>query len=511
MANETNSLRFLVRALLVLADLGVFLLSFVCAFILTYEPFGWEDIRWFSGFDPEMAANAGMWVVWKGMPFPMWRDVYALLFGLFLPLPIIRFLVAARLQLYRLDGEISLLEDLVETVRAVTIGTILLIVIAFSLTGDASAHYSAVARRALPLDWLICLSGCVAIRFAVRQAQIYARKAGRNMTPVILVGRGEIADMIQQELSRDPVIGYRIVHAIAADGDDPDLQRQLAEIPNLIEATGAREVFFATHKITQMQLFPILMNAGSGINFKVVPDLLGLRPKKVDITRLRYVPLLEIFVDPIRGANGTMKRILDLTVAIGALVILAIPLAIVAVLIKLDSPGPIIFKQTRMGLDFRPFPFYKFRSMYVDTDHVRHEEFMKRVIQMGKGEVDPETGKLIFKEKDDPRVTRVGRFIRRYSIDELPQLFNVIRGDMSIVGPRPPVPYEVAMYREQHMLRLSVKPGITGIWQVSGRNAVSFDEMVRMDVAYMENWSLLTDLKIILQTIPVVLFPKDTF
>ncbi|NUN94698.1 MAG: sugar transferase [Candidatus Omnitrophica bacterium] len=206
-----------------------------------------------------------------------------------------------------------------------------------------------------------------------------------------------------------------------------------------------------------------------------------------------------------------MKRVLDLVVASAMLMVLGIPMIIVAILIKLDSRGSVFFKQTRMGREFRPFPMFKFRSMRVDADAKRHEEFMKKVIQEGQGEVDQETGKPVFKEKDDPRITRVGRFIRRYSIDELPQIFNVLRGEMSIVGPRPPVPYEVAMYREHHLPRMSAKPGITGVWQVSGRNAVSFDDMVLMDITYMENWSILTDIKIILQTIPVVLFPKDTY
>ena len=206
-----------------------------------------------------------------------------------------------------------------------------------------------------------------------------------------------------------------------------------------------------------------------------------------------------------------MKRLLDLVIALLALFILAIPILILAILIKLDSKGPIFFKQTRMGQDFRPFGMYKFRSMRTDVDHTRHEEFMKKVIQEGGGEVDEETGKQVFKQKDDPRITGVGAFIRKYSIDELPQLFNVIKGDMSIVGPRPPVQYEVEMYREHHMPRMSSRPGITGVWQVSGRNAISFEEMVQMDITYMENWSIMTDIKIILQTIPVVLFPKDVY
>jgi exopolysaccharide biosynthesis polyprenyl glycosylphosphotransferase len=511
MARQEQSQRLLVQAGMVVVDVFIFIASFVMAFILTHDTFGLEDIRWFSGLNPEAAAETGMSIVWRGMPLPMWSDFYPYLVGILIPLPIIRLVVMSRLHLYRLQGEISRIEDVIETFRAVTIGSILMIVLVFSFGANPANPVYAKSHQIFPVDWLICLIGCAGFRLVVRQVQIGARKRSRNLTPVLLVGKGRLAKMIEDELTRDPVIGYRIEKKIEAEGDDPDILDKLKQIPYLIEQTGVREVFFATQRITQMQLFPILMQSRGDVNFKVVPDLLGLRPKKVDITKLRYVPLLEIFVDPLRGANGFMKRLLDLSVALLGLSLLAVPMLIVAILIKLDSRGPVIFKQTRMGLDFRPFPFYKFRSMRIDTDHSRHEEFMRQVIERGQGAVDEETGKVVFKEKDDPRITRVGKFIRKYSIDELPQIFNVIKGEMSIVGPRPPVPYEVAMYREHHMLRLSIRPGITGLWQVSGRNSVSFDEMVRMDVTYMENWSLLTDIKIILQTVPVVLFPKNTY
>lgn len=497
--------------ILILVDLVIFILSFVIAYALIHETFDLDDIHWFAGFDFNPDPSRGQRFVWKGMPSPMWDDFYPYVMGILVPLPIIRFLVMSRLQLYRIDGEISLLEDAIETFRGITIGSILLIVIAFSLGGGRGDNQLLTSRRVFPLDWMICMTGCIASRVAFRAVQRKARRAGHNLSPVILVGRGKQAELIENELRNNPVLGYRIVHVEEVDGGDPDLDSRLARIPQLIKETGAREVVFATTKITQKELFPVVMNSGWHVSFKAVPDLLGLRPKKVDITRLSNVPLLEIFVDPLRGANGTMKRILDVTVAMMALVVFAIPMIIIAIWIKLDSPGPALFRQTRMGLDFRPFPFFKFRSMRIDVDHKRHEEFMKQVIQFGEGAVDEKTGKKIFKEAADPRITRIGKFIRKYSIDELPQILNVLRGEMSIVGPRPPVPYEVAMYREQHMPRLSVKPGITGVWQVSGRNSISFEEMVKLDITYMENWSLLTDIKIILQTVPVVLFPKDTY
>lgn len=506
-----KSYRFWVKSFVIIGDLLIFIFSFVLAYILVHETFDLEDIQWFAGFDLQAAHAQGMVMIWKGMPPPMWNDFYPYLVTILLPLPFVRFIIMNRLECYRLEGEISILEDIIETFRAITIGSILLIVLAFSASTGTGEDRFVAGRRIFPVDWMFCLAGCVSFRIILRSFQKYMRRRGFNLVPVILIGKGPIAEMIKGELGRDPTIGYRIVREIPLSDKEEEKAQIIAEIPNLIRDTGAREVFVASRNVTQKDLFPILMKSDWRVSFKVVPDLLGLRPKKVDIARLRYVPLLELFVDPIRGATGAMKRALDLVIAVTALLILGIPMLIVAILIKLDSAGPVLFKQTRMGRDFSPFPMYKFRSMRADTDTKRHEDFMKRVIQEGAGEVDQETGRKVFKEKADPRITRIGSIIRKYSIDELPQLFNVLKGDMSIVGPRPPVPYEVAMYRDQHLPRMSAKPGITGLWQVSGRNSVSFDEMVRMDITYMENWSILTDIKIILQTIPVVLFPKNTF
>lgn len=506
-----KSYRSWVKSFMIMGDLFIFIFSFVLAYILVHETFDLEDIDWLAGFDLSAAQAQGMLMVWRGMPSPMWDDFYPYLITILLPLPFVRFVIMNRLECYRLEGEISILEDIIETFRGVTIGSILLIVLAFSASTGIGEDRFVAGRRIFPVDWILCLTGCVCFRIILRSFQKNMRRRGFNQVPVILIGKGNIAEMIKGELERDPTIGYRVVREISLGTKEEEKAQRIAEIPDLIQETGAREVFVTSRDVSQKDLFPILMKSGWQVSFKVVPDLLGLRPKKVDITRLKYVPLLELFVDPIRGATGAMKRTLDLVIAITALIILGIPMLVVAVLIKLDSAGPIFFKQTRMGRDFRPFPMFKFRSMRSDTDTKRHEEFMKRVIEQGEGEVDPETGNKVFKEKEDPRITRVGHFIRRYSIDELPQLFNVLNGEMSIVGPRPPVPYEVAMYRDQHLPRMSAKPGITGLWQVSGRNAVSFDEMVHMDITYMENWSILTDIKIILQTIPVVLFPKNTF
>lgn len=173
---------------------------------------------------------------------------------------------------------------------------------------------------------------------------------------------------------------------------------------------------------------------------------------------------------------------------------------LIALAIKLDSPGPVLFRQTRIGKGGKPFTLYKFRSMVDGAD--RQQEALRRA-----------TGRsaLLFKLRDDPRVTRVGRFLRRTSLDELPQFFNVLKGEMSVVGPRPPVPEEVAEYQDWHLQRLLVTPGLTGLWQVNGRSDLTFDEMVRLDLYYVENWSPWLDLKVILRTVPVVLTGRGAY
>lgn len=199
------------------------------------------------------------------------------------------------------------------------------------------------------------------------------------------------------------------------------------------------------------------------------------------------------------------KRAVDVLFSV-AVMILGLPFyGLIAVLIKLTSEGPVFFVQDRVGKDGRPFKFYKFRTMLVDNSDAEHRSFAAEFIN-GRLMQEGEAKQPVFKLQNDPRVTSIGRFLRKTSLDELPQFINVLRGDMALVGPRPPLAYELAHYKEWHRGRLTVKPGLTGLWQVSGRSTVPFDEMVMLDLYYIENWSLALDLKIILRTVPVMLF-----
>ncbi len=200
-----------------------------------------------------------------------------------------------------------------------------------------------------------------------------------------------------------------------------------------------------------------------------------------------------------------VKTVLDAVVS-GLLIAVLSPVLLLTILsIMITSRGPVIFTQRRVGLNGKVFKFYKFRTMYHENDDSIHRAYSKRLIN-GLGVPKDENTKGAFKMTKDPRITPLGHFLRKSSLDELPQLFNVLKGDMSLVGPRPPIEYEVDYYKDWHTQRLQAKPGITGLWQVNGRSRVSFDEMVMLDIKYIEYWSPMLDLKILLRTVPVVLF-----
>ncbi|HEX6791977.1 MAG TPA: sugar transferase [Candidatus Krumholzibacteria bacterium] len=241
---------------------------------------------------------------------------------------------------------------------------------------------------------------------------------------------------------------------------------------------------------------------------------------KKNLAAFRYseqkvIPLYA--TDAIRGASPAIpltgqsragawsKRAFDVIFTL-ALAVLGLPFyLLIAALIKLTSEGPVLFVQERVGQDGRVFRFYKFRTMLVHASDHQHRSFAEDFIK-GRLMTEESGDRKVFKLQNDPRITSIGRFLRKTSLDELPQFINVLRGEMTLVGPRPPLAYELAHYKEWHRGRLAVKPGLTGLWQVSGRSTVPFDEMVMLDLYYIENWSLALDVKIIVRTVPVMLF-----
>jgi exopolysaccharide biosynthesis polyprenyl glycosylphosphotransferase len=212
------------------------------------------------------------------------------------------------------------------------------------------------------------------------------------------------------------------------------------------------------------------------------------------------IPLIGVRQGRVSPFARFLKRGIDVVFSLLVLILFVPLMGLIALAIKFDSPGPVLFRQDRVGKGVRPFTVYKFRSMKIGAEE--QKEFLRDL---------NEAAGPIFKIKDDPRVTRVGRWLRRFSLDELPQFYNVLRGDMSIIGPRPPLAEEVAEYQPWHMRRLETAPGITGLWQVSGRSELPFDEMALLDIYYIEQWSPGLDVKILLRTIPTILFGDGAY
>ena len=239
---------------------------------------------------------------------------------------------------------------------------------------------------------------------------------------------------------------------------------------------------------------------GLRIECKIVPDLLEMRRGEIILDGFCGLPTFRIKSLSLDGTNYVLKRSFDLCGSLLILALFSVPLLLISLLIRIDSPGPALFTQDRMGFLGRHFKLFKFRTMGTDAD--THIEKLKHL---------SDRSGPVFKMKNDPRVTRVGRWLRRFSLDEIPQILNVIKGDMSLVGPRPQVLWEAAHYDDHAKKRLRIKPGITGLWQVSGRAALSYEQMIDLDIFYLENWSLGLDLKILLRTFPAVLAKEGAY
>ena len=280
----------------------------------------------------------------------------------------------------------------------------------------------------------------------------------------------------------------------------------LDDLEQIVRSKEIDQVYFIQHSddnIAQIQQY-IDLCLEMGVTVKVVMDVSYSRRMHRSnsyVSSVGTFPLITYHTITLNSYEQAIKRIMDLIISIIATIVFSPIMILTAIAIKLDSPGPVIFKQVRVGQNGRTFNMYKFRSMCKDAES-QQEELMKQNEMEG----------FMFKIKDDPRVTRVGKFIRKTSIDELPQLFNVIKGDMSLVGTRPPTIDEVSRYERGQWRRISIKPGVTGLWQISGRNDItSFDEVVELDLRYIDNWTLNADLAILIKTVGVLFTKKGAY
>jgi exopolysaccharide biosynthesis polyprenyl glycosylphosphotransferase len=384
----------------------------------------------------------------------------------------------------------------------VTAGTAL---VAFAFQAPLSRVFVGVF---LLLGTVLLLAG----RATGRRYLHRARRQGRFTHRVLLVGAERQLVELAAELCRDPNAGLVVVgacvpgrsrsHLQMGDGRTVPVLGSISSVPQTLRDVGADTVAVAASPgITGEALRRLSYELeGSGVDLLVAPALTNITGTRVSIRPVAGLPLLHLDEPELSGARKVLKLAFDVGVAAGLVFVLAPLLLALAVLVRVNSQGPALFSQERVGLRGRPFQVYKFRSMHVDAE--------QRLAELSH--LNEHDG-VLFKVRNDPRITSAGRWLRKYSLDELPQLFNVLKGDMSLVGPRPPLASEVARYEGHAHRRLLVKPGITGLWQVSGRSDLSWDDTVRLDLQYVENWSLALDVSILLRTASAVFAGKGAY
>lgn len=340
---------------------------------------------------------------------------------------------------------------------------------------------------------LICLE-----RFLVFKAINYIRNCFVPLRrKVMLVGVGKDLDNCQNLFRKSKT--FSIVETL--DLSHYSNERYLDKIYQQIAAKNLDEIFVCSWEKIKHQTKFFWSLQTSGISWRILPIKQSIPRKNPELADIEGIPTIRYSTPTIVGIDFVFKRTFDLFGASLLLILLAFPLLIIALAIKLDSPGSIFYKQTRVGLKGRHFKVWKFRTMVANASQLQKQLEAKNEI----------SGGILFKIADDPRITSVGKFLRHYSLDELPQLFNVLRGEMTLVGPRPLPTRDVAKFAEHHHFRHEVLPGITGLWQVNGRSDTDSDQVFNFDFQYIQNWSLALDLKILLKTVLVVLFGKGAY
>ena len=460
-------------------DLVLVVLAFVLAYTLRYD---FQIFR--PVFDPSRAEFG---------PYIPYVIFYAAMV----------YLVFSSNGLYKHYRGRALMEEVTIIINGTGNATVVLLAIFFVLQPTVTSRLMLVYLAALTV---LLLSSARMIR---RIVWAYLRAKGIGVQRVLLIGMGDTGQAVLRTMLARTELGYKVVGYLDDNPmkGDVDLGRVpglggLDKLEQYIRGGQVDQVVITLrwkHYDRITELARLCRN--EGIEVRIVPDIFQLNMRQVQVENLDGIPLLGIDGhEPFRGTNRIFKRALDLSLIVISAPFWLLVMAIVAAAIRLDSSGPIFYSATRVGEGGRNFRMYKFRTMIPNADQMR-QALIEAYAQ------DPKHPKIV----DDPRVTRTGRFLRRTSLDELPNLFNVIKGEMSLVGPRPAMPDEVALYENWHRQRLQIIPGMTGLWQVSGRSDVPFDEMCLLDIYYIENWSLRMDLQILLMTAPHVILRRGAY
>jgi exopolysaccharide biosynthesis polyprenyl glycosylphosphotransferase len=406
-------------------------------------------------------------------------------------------------RLYDLDRLTWSMGELSRVARALALGVLAIITFTFAVNRPG------LSRFWMLVAWLIAVFLVTFGRIIVRWVIAWARRHGHLVQRTLVVGTNAEGRRIATALCASHGQGLVPVGCLSSEGagdvadcaEDVPVLGEAEALADTIREYGVDVVIVASSAfdhdaiaamISEMRGLPVSLHISSGL-FEVLTS-------RVLVREVAGVPLITVKRVSLSPLARVLKRAFDILIA-GALVIGALPFWLaVAVAIVATSRGPVFYRQERVGRGGRHFKMLKFRSMIPDADRIRHE----------LAHANEADGPL-FKMRDDPRITGVGRWMRRFSIDEFPQLLNVLFGDMSLVGPRPPLPQEVEMYGDYEWKRLEVLPGMTGLWQVSGRSDLSFDEMVRLDLFYIENWSLGFDISLLVRTLPAALSGRGAY
>lgn len=363
------------------------------------------------------------------------------------------------------------------------------------------------ARGYVGVAFPVGLAGLLLARWLIRQHLNVDRQQGRSMARLLLVGGSSAVAHLAQSLERAKQSGYQPVAAYVPGTHTLNPSESISGLPILGHTPDAASILKAIEACRAdtvavsagVQLHPQTLRhlgwdlSARNIGLIMAPALTDVAGPRIHTHQVAGLPLIHVTTPSLEGGQRVAKRLFDVVTSFAILIAASPVMLMLALLVKLDGAGPVLFRQNRVGIQGELFSMYKFRSMVPDA-----EDKLAELEEMNEG------SGLLFKIRDDPRVTTIGRFLRKYSLDELPQLLNVLNGSMSLVGPRPPLPGEVEAYESDVRRRLLVKPGITGLWQVSGRSNLSWQDSVRLDLYYVENWSLAGDLVIILRTVRAV-------
>jgi exopolysaccharide biosynthesis polyprenyl glycosylphosphotransferase len=411
-------------------------------------------------------------------------------------------LIFALYGLYEKKLSVSSFDEIPTIFAATTMGILI------TITSLYFARYIDYARVSMLLAWALSIVMVLTGRVAARFVEKSLKARGHSMKNTVIMGAGQVGKIIAKKIIRHPELGLRLVGFL--DRNPLDEQNGLSDYEvlgsekdlfRIIKQYDVRHVIVAFSTTSYDRILRVIRRCDEmDVDFTIVPRFFEILTTNVSLDDIEGIPVIGLKKTRSGSPAWYLKSVLDFMMASLALLILSPLFLIAAIAIKLDSPGPVFFLQDRLGKDEKPFKMYKFRSMVPNADGLKERH---RHLNEAEG--------ALFKIKEDPRLTRVGRVIRKYSIDELPQLFNVIRGEMSLVGPRPLPVNEALMCKGWRKKRASVLPGITGVWQVLGRSDLPFDEMVKLDYLYIQNRSSWLDFKILSQTVSVVLFGRGAY